>query len=77
MLVPDWSGSESDFVMIQAGGLVEFLGIRKVEFDSPIWRTDKTFRGWPSFWNEGVQDDFPPSELYRGNKYLKFYKKYF
>ena len=49
LVVPDWPGSEADSIMIQAGNMVELLGVRKVEFESPPWREDNTFRGWPHF----------------------------
>ena len=35
--------------MRQAGNLVEMMGVRQVEFESPAWRQDGTFRGWPKF----------------------------
>ena len=35
ILVPDWPGSEVDSIMIQARGVVELMGIRKVSFKSP------------------------------------------
>ena len=47
--MPDWPGSEADSVMIQAKDMVELLAVRQVEFESPTWRGDGTFRGWPEF----------------------------
>ena len=49
LVVPDWPGSEADSIMIQARDRVELLAVRHVEFESPTWRTDNTFRGWPEF----------------------------
>ena len=49
LLVPDWPGSEADSLMIQARDMVELLGVRYVEFESPTWREDNTFRGWAQF----------------------------
>ena len=49
LLVPDWPGSEADSLMIQARDMVELLGVRQVEFESPTWREDNTFRGWVQF----------------------------
>ena len=49
LLVPDWPGSEADSLMIQARDRVELLGVRYVEFESPTWREDNTFRGWAQF----------------------------
>ena len=49
LVVHDWPGSEADSIMIEAGNMVELLGVRKVEFESPPWREDNTFRGWPHF----------------------------
>ena len=37
ILVPDWPGSETDSIMIQAGGMVELMGVRGVVFESPEW----------------------------------------
>ena len=48
-MVPDWPGSETDSIMIQAGGLVELMGVREVVFESPEWRKDDTFRGVSAF----------------------------
>ena len=62
ILVPDWPGSEADSIMIQAGGLVELMGIRKVSFESPEWRKDNKFRGTPGF---GMR-------LYRINKWSRW-----
>ena len=36
VVVPDWPGSEIDSVMMQATNLVQLLGFRMVEFESPI-----------------------------------------
>ena len=47
--MPDWPGSEADSLMIQARDRVELLGVRYVEFESPTWREDNTFRGWAQF----------------------------
>ena len=52
VVVPDWSGSEIDSVMIQANSLVQLLGIRMVEFESPVWMESPTFRGWPGLDSE-------------------------
>ena len=49
LVMPDWPGSEADSVMIQAKDMVELLAVRQVEFESPTWRGDGTFRGWPEF----------------------------
>ena len=49
VVVPDWPGSETDSVMMQASNLVQLLGIRMVEFESPVWMESPTFRGWPGF----------------------------
>ena len=49
ILMPDWPGSETDSIMIQARGLVELMGVREVNFESPEWRKDDTFRGVPVF----------------------------
>ena len=49
ILVPDWPGSETDSIMIQAGGMVELMGVRGVVFESPEWRTDDKFRGVSAF----------------------------
>ena len=49
ILVPDWPGSETDSIMIQAGGMVELMGVRGVVFESPEWRTDDKFRGVSTF----------------------------
>ena len=49
ILVPDWPGSEADSIMIQAGGIVELMGVRGVVFESPEWRKDDTFRGVSTF----------------------------
>ena len=49
IVVPDWSGSEVDSIMIQIGVGVKLKGIRRVSFESPVWRKDDTFRGTPAF----------------------------
>ena len=49
IVVPDWPGSEADSVMMQAEGKVELLGIRNMDFESPEWKKDDTFRGTPIF----------------------------
>ena len=49
VVVPDWPGSEIDSVMMQATNLVQLLGFRMVEFESPIWMESPIFRGWPGF----------------------------
>ena len=49
VVVPDWPGSETDSGMMQATNLVQLLGIRMVEFESPVWMESLTFRGWPGF----------------------------
>ena len=49
LVVPDWPGSEADSIMIQARDLVELVAVRHVEFESPPWRKDGTFRGWADF----------------------------
>ena len=49
LVLPDWPGSEADSVMIQAKEIVELVAVRRVEFESPLWRIDNTFRGWPEF----------------------------
>ena len=49
VVVPDWPGSEIDSVMMQANNLVQLLGIRMVEFESPVWMESPTFRGWSGF----------------------------
>ena len=49
LVVPDWMGSEVDSLMRQATEHMELLGIRYLEMESPSWRQDNTFRGWPSF----------------------------
>ena len=48
-MVPDWRGLETDSVMNQASNVVELMADRIVEFESPLWRGDNTFRGWPKF----------------------------
>ena len=47
--VHDWEGSEADSLMRQARGHTELLAIRFMEMESPSWREDNTFRGWPAF----------------------------
>ena len=49
LVMPDWPGSEADSVMIQARDLVGLVAVRRVEFESPVWREDSTFRGWTEF----------------------------
>ena len=49
IVVPDWPGSEVDSIMLQARGLVELIGIRKLSFESPVWKKDDTFKGTPAF----------------------------
>ena len=49
LVMPDWPGSEADSVMIQAKDIMELVAVRRVEFESPVWREDNTFRGWPEF----------------------------
>ena len=49
LVLPDWPGSESDSIMIQAKDIVELVAVRRVEFESPGWRIDNTFRGWTDF----------------------------
>ena len=49
LVIPDWLGSEADSVMIQAKDMLELVAVRRVEFESPVWRKDNTFRGWPEF----------------------------
>ena len=41
VVLPDWPGSEKDSIMRQAGNLVETMGVRQVEFESPAWRQDE------------------------------------
>ena len=48
-MVPDWPGSETDSIMIQAGGMVELMGVRGVVFESPEWRTGDKFCGVSTF----------------------------
>ena len=49
VVVPDWPGSEVDSIMIQVGVGVELKEIRRVSFESPVWKKDDTFRGTPAF----------------------------
>ena len=49
IVVPDWPGSEVDSLMQQASKVVELMAVRSMEFESPLWRKDNTFRGWPNF----------------------------
>ena len=49
MVVPDWPGSEVDSLMQQASKVVELMAVRSMEFASPFWREDNTFRGWSNF----------------------------
>ena len=49
IVVPDWPGSEVDSLMQQASKVVELMAVRSMEFESPLWREDNTFRGWSNF----------------------------
>ena len=49
VVVPDWPGSETDSVMMQSSNVVQLLGIRMVEFESPVWMESSTFQAWPGF----------------------------
>ena len=35
--------------MCQATNVVELMGVRKVEFENPLWKDDDTLRGWAKF----------------------------
>ena len=49
VMVPDWPGSEVDCLIQQARKVVQLEAVMELEFESPLWREDNTFRGWPNF----------------------------
>ena len=55
VVVPDWPGSETDSVMMQASNLVQLLGIRMVEFESPVWMESLNISGVAGVWTQSVQ----------------------
>ena len=36
-------------MMQQASKVVQLETVMELEFESPLWREDNTFRGWPNF----------------------------
>ena len=57
-------GSEVDSIMIWVGVGVELKGIRRMDFESPVWRKDDTFMGTPAFGMRIYELNFEQMEFF-------------